>query len=174
MKQILLFICLSVSAYAGVVNLSKDKANEIVEQRIKFFTQVFLVPYDTSKLSLDSIKKLAFIDLCKYPAGGYQFSCGNINGEEVGIRKYFIKAKSIQEAYHLFEAQSALSAIPKSNLYDYGEEESNKDDEVGIYYIWDIEGRFWIIGMGYDSGSITIYTQKEDIIEVIYQWSVDW
>lgn len=173
MKQMLLFVCLSVSVYAEVVNLSKDKANEIIKQRIKFFTQVFSVSYDTSKLSLDSDKKLAFIDLCKYSAGGYQFPCGNINGEEVGIRKYFIKAKSIEEAYHLFKAQNELSAIPKSNLYDYGEE-SNKVDEVGIYYIWDTKDRFWVIGMGYDSGSITIYTQTKDYIEVIHQWSVDW
>ena len=59
-------------------------------------------------------------------------------------------------------------------MYDYGEEESNKDDEVGCYYIWDNIERFWVINMGYDSGSITIYTQKEDVVEVIYQWSVDW
>ena len=173
MKWIVLFLLCLGNVYAGVVNLSQDKANELIGQREKFFTQVFLVPYDTSKLSLDSDKKLAFIDLCKYPAGGYQFPCGNINGEEVGIRKYFIKAKSIEEAYKIFGAKG--QKLQKNvNMYDYGEEESNKDDEVGSYYVWDNMGRFWIIAMGYDSGSITIYTQKEDIIEVIYQWSVDW
>lgn len=174
MKQILFFLCLCVSVYAGTMRLSKEKVNEMIEQRERFFTNAFLVPYDTENLSLDSDKKLVFIDLCKYRAKGYQFPCGKRSSEEVGIRKYFIKATSIEEAYHLFETQNELSTIPKSNLYDYGEAESNKDDEVGSYYIWDTKGRFWVIAMGYDSGSITIYTQSKDYIEVIYQWSVDW
>lgn len=59
-------------------------------------------------------------------------------------------------------------------MYDYGEKESSKDDEVGSYYVWDNMGRLWVINMGYDSGSITIYTQTKDYIEVIHQWSVDW
>ena len=105
MKWIVLFLLCLGNVCAGVVNLSQDKANEIIGQREKFFTQVFLVPYDTSKLSLDSDKKLAFIDLCKYPAKGYEFPCGKVNGEEVGIRKYFIKATSIEEAYKIFEAK---------------------------------------------------------------------
>lgn len=173
MKRIVLFLLCLGNVYAGVVNLSQDKANEIIGQREKFFTQVFLVPYDTSKLSLDSGKKLAFIDLCKYPAKGYEFPCGKVNSEEVGIRKYFIKATSIEEAYKIFEAKE--QKLQKNvNMYDYGEEESNKDDEVGSYYVWDNMGRFWVINMGYDSGSITIYTQTKDYIEVIHQWSVDW
>ena len=174
MKQILLFLLCLGNVYAGVVNLSQDKANELIEQREKFFTQVFLVPYEPSKLLLDSDKKLVFIFFCKHPIkGGYEFPCGEVNGEEVGIRKYFIKATSIEEAYKIFEAKE--QKLQKNvNMYDYGEEESNKDDEVGSYYVWDNRGRFWIINMGYDSGSITIYTQAKDYIEVIYQWSVDW
>ena len=127
----------------------------------------------TSKLSLDSGKKLAFIDLCKYPAKGYEFPCGKVNGEEVGIRKYFIKATSIEEAYKIFEAKE--QKLQKNvNMYDYGEEESNKDDEVGSYYVWDNMGRFWVINMGYDSGSITIYTQptQKDKIDFAHQTKV--
>ena len=73
MKQILFFLCLCVSVYAGTMELSKEKASEMIEQREKFFTNAFLVPYDTGKLSLDSSKKLAFIDLCKYIMRGYSF-----------------------------------------------------------------------------------------------------
>lgn len=165
MKQILFFLCLCVSVYAGTMGLSKDKASEMIEQREKFFTNAFLVPYDTERLSLDSSKKLAFIDLCKYRTEGYEFPCGERSGEEIGIRKYFIKAKNIEEAYKIFETKG--QKLQKNvNMYDYGEEESNKDDEVGSYYVWD--------NMGYDSGSITIYTQTKDYIEVIHQWSVDW
>lgn len=173
MKQILLFLCFYVSVYAGVVNLSKEQANEMIEQRAKFFTQVFLVPYDTQKLSLDSDKKLSFIDLCKYPAKGYEFPCGEVYGEVNGIRKYFIKAKNIEEAYKIFEPKEQ-KLQRNVNIYDYGEEESNKDDEVGSYYIWDNVGRFWIINIGYDSGSITIFTQKNDMVEVIDQWNMHW
>lgn len=98
----------------------------------------------------------------------------NVNGEDIGIRKYFIKAKDIKEAYILFRQKHEMKTLPDKNLYDYGESESNKDDEVGTYYIHDIKGKFWVIGMGYDSGSITIYRQTKDYIEVIYQWSIDW
>ena len=94
MKQILLFLYFCASAYAGVVNLSKEQANEMIEQRTRFFTQVFLVPYDTQKLSLDSDKKLAFIDLCKYPAKGYEFPCGEVYGEVNGIRNILLKLKA--------------------------------------------------------------------------------
>lgn len=171
MKQILFFLCVSV--YAGTMGLSKEKASEMIEQREKFFINAFLVPYDTGKLSLDSSKKLAFIDLCKYRTKSYEFPCGERSGEEVGIRKYFIKAKSIEEAYKIFETKGQ-KLQRNVNIYDYGEAESNKDDEVGSYYIWDNVGRFWVISMGYDGGSMTIFTQKSDMVEVIYQWSVDW
>ncbi len=50
-KQMLLFLYLSMSVYAGVMNLSKEKANEMIKQRAKFFTKVFLVPYNTKTLS---------------------------------------------------------------------------------------------------------------------------
>lgn len=173
MKQILFFLCLCVSVYAGTMRLSKDKASEMIGQREKFFTNAFLVPYDTERLSPDSGRKLAFIDLCKYRTKGYEFPCGERSGEEVGIRKYFIKAKSIEEAYKIFETKG--QKLQKNvNIYDYGGIESNKDDEVGSYYIWDNVGRFWVISMGYDGGSMTIFTQKSDMVEVIYQWSVDW
>ena len=50
------------------------------------------------------------MDLCKYPTKGYEFPCGEVNGEEVGIRKYFIKAKSIEEAYKIFGGKRAKTA----------------------------------------------------------------
>lgn len=175
MKKFLFILCLCITNLgAETLNLNENVAHSMIEQRMKFFKEVFLVQYEKNKLSLDFDKKSYFIDLCKYPTGGYQFPCGNINGEEVGIRKYFIEAKNIEEAYYLFKAQYELSTMPKINLYDYGKIKSNKEDEVGTYYIWDRQGRFWVINMGYDSGSITIYTQTKDYIEVIYQWSVDW
>lgn len=129
--------------------------------------------YDKAKIEKDLTKKLDFIDLCKYPTSGYSFACGKISGEEAGIRKYFIKDKSIEQAYKIFENHNL--AFPKdTNLYDYSKAYSNKDDGVGSYYIWDNERRLWVINMGYDSGSIEIYTQTDKYVEVIYQWGVDW
>lgn len=47
------------------MELSSDETNEMVEQRSKFFTQIFLVRYDKTKISLDD-QQLHYIDLCKY------------------------------------------------------------------------------------------------------------
>ena len=75
MKIILIFLCLFLNLYAGVMELSSDETNEMVEQRSKFFTQIFLVRYDKTKISLDD-QQLHYIDLCKYQPDGYQFPCG--------------------------------------------------------------------------------------------------
>ncbi|TKX29416.1 hypothetical protein CQA38_04870 [Campylobacter sp. MIT 12-5580] len=175
MKKLIIFISILCSSlYSGIVELSEDEANKLIEQRQGFFTPSLAVPYDKAKIELDFDKKLEFIDLCKYKTKGYEFPCGEINDEKVGIRKYFIKTKSIAEAFVLFRDFNELETLPKINLYDYGEDKSNKEDEVGLYYIFDKEGRFWVIAMGYDSGSISIYKQEKEYIEVIYQWSVDW
>ena len=45
----------------------------------------------------------------------------DINSEESGIRKYFIKAKDMEENYNLIvEAEYQLPALPTKNLYVYG------------------------------------------------------
>lgn len=174
-KKYAVFIVLFCgSLYSATIKIDDTQAATMIDEREKFFSEVFLVQYDETKIQKDSQNNLVFIDLCKYRTSGYEFPCGNVNGENIGIRKYFIKAKDIKEAYILFRQKHEMKTLPDKNLYDYGESESNKDDEVGIYYIHDIKGKFWVIGMGYDSGSITIYRQTKDYIEVIYQWSIDW
>ena len=99
----------------------------------------------------------------------------DINSEESGIRKYFIKAKDMEENYNLLvEAEYQLPALPTKNLYVYGQVDSNKEDGVWEITIFGTnKGRFWIIGISYDGGGISIYTQKKGGggVEVITQWS---
>ncbi|RDU61624.1 hypothetical protein CQA53_09890 [Helicobacter didelphidarum] len=171
MRKIILLLCLSLSLKADIIKLDSEASSNLINEREMFFSEALGVAYDKVKIKRDS-KDMEFIDLCQYPPSGYKFNCSTMNNEQiVGIKKYFIHTKSIQEAYETLN--DSTEKLPTSNIYDYGKEASNRDDEVGNYYIWD-KGRLWIIGMGYDSGSISIYQQKGDIVEVIYQWSVDW
>lgn len=171
MKKIIFLICLGISLRAGVIELNNEISHSLISEREDFFSEAFDIVYDKAKTKLDS-KGFEFIDLCKYQLSGYKFNCLSINKEQIaGIKKYFIHTENIQKAYKIFN--NSNDELPKTNIYDYGETESNIDDGVGNYYIWD-NGKIWIIKMGYDGGSITIYQQKSMMVEIIYQWSLEW
>lgn len=145
------------------------------------FSELDALAYDRAKVQIDDENSLEFIDLCKHRvvAGvkyqsviDYESNCliSDIHkGELDGIRKYFIKAKSIDEAFGLY--YKTKDKAPKGNAYIYCCDEGLKEDGVGTWYIWD-NGRLWVGGSGYDSGDVAIFTQKGEIVEVIYRWSI--
>jgi len=124
MKKLIFLICLGVSLRAGIIELNDEIADSLISERERFFSKVFDVVYDKSKIKLDS-KGLEFIDLCKYPPSGYRFNCSSINNEQIaGIKKYFIHTENIQKAYKIFN--NSNKELQKTNIYDYGETKSNR------------------------------------------------
>ena len=164
--------------------LSDDYAKRVLDE-IKGYMSFIVSPegfsaldalaYDSAKVQVDENNGLEFIDLCKhrivdgvkyqgiFQSETYDSNCivSDTQGEIDRIRKYFIKAKSIDEAFGLY--YKTKDKAPKGNVY--------KDDGVSIYYIWE-NGRLWISSSGYNGGSATIFTQKGDFVEVIYRWSI--
>lgn len=164
----ILAIMLYTGAYGGVMELSESQVQNLLPQQ-EDFAEALALPYDESTLELDSSKNLRFMDLCKKSVGE-KFFCNKDYG--TGIRKYRINAPSIAEAHKLFTGST--ESLPEKSIYDYGEDEGSKEDEVGTYYVWDKQGRLWIIGRGYDSMSVTIYAQVKDHIEVIEESRMFW
>ena len=164
--------------------LSDDYAKRVLDEIKKYmsfivspegFSALDALAYDSAKMQVDENNGLEFIDLCKhrivdgvkyqgiFQGETYDSNCivSDTQGEIDRIRKYFIKAKSIDEAFGLY--YKTKDKAPKGNVY--------KDDGVSIYYIWE-NGRLWISSSGYNGGSATIFTQKGDFVEVIYRWSI--
>lgn len=145
------------------------------------FNALDALTYDSAKVQVDENNGLEFIDLCKhrvvdgakYQGVTYDSNCivsdTHSEGELDGLRKYFIKAKSIDEAFGLY--YKTKDKAPKGNVYTYCCDEGLKEDGVGSWFIWE-NGRLWIKGSGYDSGSATIFAQKGDFVEVIYRWTI--
>lgn len=106
--------------------------------------QVTTLKYDSSKIQTDE-NGLEFIDLCKHRivAGiDYEDKCiiNQFDSEAISsIEKYFIKAKSIDEAFKIYKQNDNIK-LPKSNSYDYGNDEGLKGDGVGEWYLWDDKG----------------------------------
>ena len=163
--------------------LSDDYAKRVLDEIKKYmsfivspegFSALDALTYDSAKVQVDKNNDLEFIDLCKhrivdgvkyqgiFQGETYDSNCivSDTQGEIDRIRKYFIKAKSIDEAFGLY--YKTKDKAPKGNVY--------KDDGVSIYYIWE-NGRLWISSSGHNGGSVTIFTQKGDFVEVIYRWS---
>lgn len=189
MKKLLAFVILSCSvAFGGDTStksnpmpLSDDEAKielSAAKKYMQSIMQVTTLKYDSSKIQTDE-NGLEFIDLCKHRivAGiDYEDKCiiNQFDGEAIsGIAKYFIKAKSIDEAFKIYKQNDNIE-LPKSNSYDYSNDGSLKADGVGEWYLWDDKGGLWLVGRGYDSGSVAIFTQKGEFIEVIYQWNMFW
>lgn len=149
------------------------------------FNALDALTYDSAKVQVDENNGLEFIDLCKhrvvagvkyqsvFEGETYDSNCivsdTHSEGELDGLRKYFIKAKSIDEAFGLY--YKTKDKAPKGNVYTYCCDEGLKEDGVGSWFIWN-NGRLWIKGSGYDGGDATIFTQKGDFVEVIYRWTI--
>ncbi len=149
------------------------------------FNALDALTYDSAKVQVDENNGLEFIDLCKhrvvagvkyqsvFEGETYDSNCivsdTHSEGELDGLRKYFIKAKSIDEAFGLH--YKTKDKAPKGNVYTYCCDEGLKEDGVGSWFIWE-NGRLWIKGSGYDGGDATIFTQKGDFVEVIYRWTI--
>ena len=149
------------------------------------FNELDALTYDSAKVQVDENNGLEFIDLCKhrvvagvkyqsvFEGETYDSNCivsdTHSEGELDGLRKYFIKAKSIDEAFGLY--YKTKDKAPKGNVYTYCCDEGLKEDGVGSWFIWE-NGRLWIKGSGYDSGDATIFTQKGNFVEVIYRWTI--
>lgn len=189
MKKLLTFVILSCSvAFGGDVNPKSNYAtlndNEVkielsaAKKYMQSIMQVTTLKYNNSKIQTDE-NGLEFIDLCKHRivAGiDYEDKCiiNQFDDEAISsIAKYFIKAKSIDEEFRIYKQNDSVK-LPKSNSYDYSNDGSLKWDGVGEWYLWDDKGGLWLVGRGYDSGSVAIFTQKGEFIEVIYRWNIFW
>lgn len=181
MKKLLAFVIISCSVvFAGMQILNDDEAKiylSVAKKYMQSIMQVTTLKYDKPKIQINE-NGLEFIDLCKHRivAGiDYEDKCiTHQSGEAIsGIEKYFIKAKSIDEAFRIHKQNDSVK-LPKSNSYDYGNDEGLKGDGVGEWYLWDDDGRLWLVGKGYDSGSVAIFTQKGEFVEVIYRWNIFW
>ncbi|MGX2985193.1 hypothetical protein ACWIWK_06975 [Helicobacter sp. 23-1048] len=176
--------------------LSDDDAKRVLDETKQYmsfivspqgFSALDALVYDSTKVQVDENNGLEFIDLCKHRiVDGVRYQEGIFEGETYdsnncivsdthsegeldGLRKYFIKAKSIDEAFGLY--YKTKDKAPKGNVYTYCCDEGLKYDGVGNWYIWE-NGRLWVSGSGYDSGDATIFTQKGDFVEVIYRWTI--
>ena len=176
--------------------LSDDDAKRVLDETKQYmsfivspkgFSALDALAYDSAKVQVDENNGLEFIDLCKHRiVDGVRYQEGIFEGETYGsnncivsdihsegeldgLRKYFIKAKSIDEAFGLY--YKTKDKAPKGNVYTYCCDEGLKYDGVGNWYIWE-NGRLWVSGSGYDSGDATIFTQKGDFVEVIYRWTI--
>lgn len=182
MKKLLAFVIISCSVvFAGMQILNDDEAKielSVAKKYMQSIMQITTLKYDSSKIQIDE-NGLEFIDLCKHRivAGiDYEDKCfiNQFDDEAIsGIAKYFIKAKSIDEAFRIYHKDNNIK-LPKSNSYDYGNDEGLKGDGVGTWYLWDDEGQLWLVGRGYDSGSVAIFTQKGEFVEIIYRWNMFW
>ncbi len=99
------------------------------------FSALDALVYDSAKVQVDENNGLEFIDLCKHRiVDGVRYQEGIFEGETYdsnncivsdthsegeldGLRKYFIKAKSIDEAFGLY--YKTKDKAPKGNVYTY-------------------------------------------------------